>query len=102
MNEFNQKLDIFLRDKRGNPANPRMEKRDQWIARLFQVDRERSEVKDEYNVRKRNEVMRIRTEVWLMRKRSKSHGRFKFVAALKEVYTVVEEVIASFGHGGEK
>ena len=45
--------------------------------------------------------MQIGTENRLMRKRSTSQGRTKFVAAFEEVYQAVKQAHAAVGHGGD-
>ena len=38
--EINQRIDLLLRDNRKAAAVTRMEKQDQWISRLFRIDKE--------------------------------------------------------------
>ena len=101
VDEFNLKLDFLLRDNCKNAANPRMEKQDQWVTRLIQIDREGTEVNADYILRKKFEVTCIRTENRLMRKSSLSQWRFKYVTVFKEVYQAVREAHAAVVHGGE-
>ena len=66
------------------------------------MDREGPKENDDYNLRKRFEVMRTGTEDRLMRKRSTSQGSFEFVTVSEEVYQAVKETHVAVGHRGEK
>lgn len=98
--QFNQRLDFLLQDMSKNVAIPRIEKRDQWIARLKYS--ERTKLNDDWNSKKRFEVLLIGTEDRLKGKRSTSQGSIKFVPVFGKVYQAVNGAHALSWRWNEK
>ena len=57
---------------------------------------------DDYNIRKRFEVLRVTKEDRLIKKRKNNETFFRFVIALEEVYDALKVTHAAVGHGDEK
>ena len=100
--KFNSHLDLLLRNKRDNTIIPRQQKRDHWIARLINIQTHGPKVNEDYNLKRRYEVVRIGDEYRLIKRRSGSDGACVFVAAFEEIYSAVYAAHSAVGHGGEK
>ena len=103
--QFNCKLDLILQGKNSNAVLPRKEKRDEWINRLLEVENDGPKHGDDYNLKRRYEVLKVGNENRLIRKRKQSEdaaGVFRFIAAFEEVYQIISAGHSAVGHGGEK
>ncbi|XP_068240860.1 KRAB-A domain-containing protein 2-like [Palaemon carinicauda] len=100
--QFEQKLDNLLQLKNDNVVIPRKEKRAQWIAQLLKIQKERPKTSDDYNMKKRFEILRVGDDGRLIRNRKGLETKFKFMVCSEEVLQAISVAHSAVGHGGEK
>ena len=100
--QFEQKLDNLLQSKNDNVVIPRKEKRAQWIAQLLKIEKEGPKTSDDYNMKKRFEILRVGDDDRLIRKRKGLETEFKFIVCFEEVHQAIAVAHSAVGHGGEK
>ena len=74
--EFEVKLNDTFSSKNWNSVIPSEERRNALITRILICDKNGPECNDDYNIRKRFEVLRIRNEDRLIKKRKKRRNGF--------------------------
>ena len=52
-------MDLILQGKNSNAVLPRKEKRDEWINRLLEVENDGPKHADNYNLKRRYEVLKV-------------------------------------------
>ena len=87
--QFEQKLDNLLQSKNDNVVIPRKEKLAQWIAQLLKIEKEGPKTSDDYNMKKRFQILRVGDDDWLIRKRKELETEFKFIVCFEEVHQAI-------------
>ncbi|KAK4295707.1 hypothetical protein Pmani_031749 [Petrolisthes manimaculis] len=87
--QFEQKLDNLLQSKNDNVVIPRKEKRAQWIAQLLKIEKEGPITSDDYNMKKRFEILRVGDDDRLIGKRKELETEFKFIVCFEEVHQAI-------------
>ena len=99
---FEGKLKDTFSSKNWNSVIPSEVKRNAYISRLLNFEKNGPTCNDDYNTRKRFEVLRVSNEDRLIKKRKNNETYFRFVIAFEEVYDALKVAHAAVGHGGEK
>lgn len=99
---FEQKLREIFDGKNENSVITNQNKRDGWLQRLLLIESQGPQINDDYNLRKRFEVLRVGNVDRLIKKRKNLNDEFGFVISFEEVHGALVTAHAAVGHGGEK
>ena len=91
-----------MQSKNDNVVIPRKEIPAQWIAQLLKIEKEGPKISDDYNMKKRFEILRVGDDDRLIRKRKGLETEFKFIVCFEEVHQAISVAHSAVGHGGEK
>ena len=95
---FYTKLQNIYSSKRDNTVIPTAVKRNQIIQQLINVDKVGAKSMEDYNLKKRFEVLHVANEYRLIKKRIAGENGFKFIIAFEGLFETSSSIHSKIGH----